>query len=691
MNEIKEKISGITKNQRFFVAVMFLIVGTIIVSIFPTKAKFEHEKYKKDEIWNMDALTAPFEFKIYKLDEEVKKESDSLVKRYFTPYFTNSDIERERAISKLNQKPKTDDSDAYMKYIRAQLFNVYQKGIMDVDDFDRFKDSFKTIRVKDGDDANAFVEKSLNSVYTPKSAYEYIKSKAPSGMDKKTLIAYDIERMLNVNLTYDEGISKKARKELIDTSLVLTNGIVKEGEKIVGKGEVISEKVYRKLISYERAIENGEGSSINRVWVKVGQIIIVSICLLTFYFYLTLFRTRFIQDRRNVVFMLLMILSLCGLTSFVVRLSAEWVHIIPYAILPIVIATFFDTRTALFMHNTTVLICSFIVNEGVEFLLMQVVIGMLTICIQKQMYERSQLMKTIILIFAAYISLYIGSTLIYTSRLERTELVDFLQELIPFALNALLLLFAYPLIYIIEKSFNYVSDVTLVELANTNNPLLLQFSEVAPGSFQHSMQVANLADAAAREIGANPMLARTGALYHDIGKMENPVFFTENQSGVNPHDSLNDEETSARIIIDHVANGLRLAKRNSLPEKIQDFIRTHHGTSQAKYFYIKACNKNPETPVDINKFTYPGPRPFSAEMAILMMCDAVEAASRSLKEYTDESITTLVSKIIDSQIAGGEFKDSPLTFRNIEQIKAKLIEKLKIIYHTRISYPEMKK
>ena len=481
-----------------------------------------------------------------------------------------------------------------------------------------------------------------------------------------------------------------ARQDIIK-SVITTIGAVKEGEKIVDKGDKITDKVYSKLTSLERAIENGEGDSSNRYLVKIGQVIIVSICLLTFYFYLTLFRTRFIQERRNVVFMLLMILSLCGLTSFVVRYSPDWVHAIPYAILPIVIATFFDTRTALFMHNTTVLICSFIVHEGVEFLLMQVVIGMLTICILKDMYERSQLVKTVIIIFAAYIFLYFGSTLIYTSKWVRIDAVEFVQELGPFVMNALLLLFAYPLIYIIEKTFNYVSDVTLVELANTNNPLLLQFSEVAPGSFQHSMQVANLADAAAREIGAKPMLVRTGALYHDIGKMENPVFFTENQSGVNPHDALNDEESSARIIIDHVANGLRIAKANGLPEKIQDFIRTHHGTSQAKYFYIKACNKNPDTPVDISKFTYPGPRPFSREMAILMMCDAVEAASRSLKEYTDESITNLVSKIIDSQIADGAFKDAPLTFKNIEQIKAKLIEKLKTIYHTRVSYPELKK
>ncbi len=690
MGSIKEKLDGLTRNQRFIVAILFIVVGVIIISIFPTAAKFEY-KFEKDGIWNKEALTAPFPFTVYKLESEIKEESDSIVKKLFQPYFTISDTGREKAISKLNQKTKAGDvSDAYTKYIKSQLFNIYQKGIMDVDDFDRFKDSFKTIRIK-GDDANAFVEMSLNQVYTPKSAYEYILKKAPSSLDKEILSNYDIDRMLSVNLIYDEKISELARQDLIKKNLITTIGTVKEGEKIVGKGDKITDKVYSKLTSLERAIENGEGDSSNRYLVKIGQIIIVSISLLTFFLYLILFRTKFIQERRNVVFMLLMILSLCGLTSFIVRYYPDLVHLIPYAILPIVIATFFDTRTALFMHNTTVLICSFIVHEGVEFLLMQVVIGMLTICILKDMYERSQLVKTAIIICAAYICLYVGSTLIYTSKWERIEAVDLIQEIVPFVLNALLLLFAYPLIYIIEKTFNYVSDVTLVELANTNNPLLLQFSEVAPGSFQHSMQVANLADAAAREVGANPMLVRTGALYHDIGKMDNPVFFTENQSGVNPHDALDDEESSARIIIDHVANGLRLAKANGLPEKIQDFIRTHHGASQAKYFYIKACNKHPETPVDINKFTYPGPRPFSREMAILMMCDAVEAASRSLKEYTDESITNLVSKIIDSQIADGAFKDAPLTFRNIEQIKAKLIEKLKTIYHTRVSYPELKK
>ncbi len=690
MSLIKEKIGAISKSQRFFVAALFFVVGILIVSIFPTAAKFEF-KFEKEGIWHKEALTAPFQFSIYKLADEYKRDCDTMLKRMFQPYFTISDTEREKAISKLNQKTKAGDaSDSYNKYIRSQLFNIYQKGIMSVDDYDRFCDSFKIIRIK-GDDANAFVDVQLNTVYTPKSAYEHILKKAPSSLDKDILMAYNIDRLLSVNLIYDEKISELARQDLIKNNVSMTIGIVQEGEKIVGNGDQISEDVYRKLTSLERAVEDGEGDSLNRYWVKLGQFIIVAISLSTFFFYLFYFRTRFIQERRNVVFMLSMILSLCLLTSFVVRVSPDWVHAIPYAILPIVIATFFDTRTALFMHNTTVLICSFIVQEGVEFLLMQVVIGMLTICVQKEMYERSQLFKTAVIIFLAYISLYFGSTLIYTSKWERIEIWDFLNELIPFALNAGLLLFAYPLIYIIEKVFNYVSDVTLVELANTNNPLLLQFSEVAPGSFQHSMQVANLADAAAREIGANPMLVRTGALYHDIGKMNNPVFFTENQSGVNPHDALNDEESSARIIIDHVANGLRLAKSNGLPEKIQDFIRTHHGASQAKYFYIKACNKNPDTPVDISKFTYPGPRPFTAEMAILMMCDAVEAASRSLKEYTDESITNLVTKIIDSQIADGAFKDAPLTFRNIEQIKAKLIEKLKTIYHTRISYPELKK
>lgn len=687
MGITKDKFSKFAENQRFVVATLFFIVGVLIISIFPTAPKFDQVP-QKGTIWNKEDLTAPFHFKVYKLDTAViHRETDSLVKLLFHPYFTISDAEREKAISKLNKKTKSGDvSDAYTKHIKSQLFNIYQKGIMDTDDFNRFKDSFSTIRVK-GDDANAFVEVPLNSVFTQKTAYEFILNKAPSNLEKDILSAYDIDRMLSVNLIYDERSSELARQDLIKKNLITNIGFVEEGEKIVGKGDKIDETIYNKLESLKLANENAFS---NNYLVKAGQVMIVSIALLTFFLYLILFRKKFIAEKKNVVFMLLMILSLCGITSFMVRSYPDLVHIIPYAILPIIITTFFDTRTALFMHNTTVLICSCIVNEGVEFLLMQVVIGMLTICILKDMFERSQLVKTALFIGVTYILLYIGSTLIYASKWENIKTDTMMMELVPFVLNAFLLLFAYPLIYIIEKTFNYVSDVTLVELANTNNPLLLQFSEAAPGSFQHSMQVANLADAAAREIGANPMLARTGALYHDIGKMDNPLFFTENQNGTNPHDAL-DEESSARIIIDHVANGLRIAKANGLPEKVKDFIRTHHGCSQAKYFYIKAVNKNPDVPVDIEKFTYPGPRPFTREMAILMMCDAVEAASRSLKEHTDESISALVTKIIDAQIADGAFKDAPLTFKNIEQIKAKLIVKLGRIYHTRISYPEMKK
>lgn len=384
--------------------------------------------------------------------------------------------------------------------------------------------------------------------------------------------------------------------------------------------------------------------------------------------------------------MLGMIVVLCFFTSIVIKHNFS-PYIIPYAILPIIITTFFDTRTALFSHITTVLLCSFIVPSEFDFLFLQITIGMISICTLKNLFQRSQLVKSAGVIVLVYCVLYLGDTLVHERTLSQIQWWSFLF----FLVNGALLLFAYPLIYIIEKIFGYVSDVTLVELANTNNPLLRKFSEVAPGSFQHSMQVSNLAAEAALAIEANPMLARTGALYHDIGKITNPAFFTENQSSFNPHAELNNEEKSAQIIIQHVEDGVNIAKKYGLPSLLQDFIRSHHGLNTTKYFYYAAKNKYPDKEIDQTKFMYPGPLPYTKEMAIVMMCDSVEAASRSLPEYTDKSINDLVEKIVNEQMIEGTFKNTPITFKNVETVKAVLKEKLKNIYHTRISYPELKK
>ena len=362
------------------------------------------------------------------------------------------------------------------------------------------------------------------------------------------------------------------------------------------------------------------------------------------------------------------------------------VYILPFAMIPIIIGIFLDSRTAFMAHVTIILLCSISLRFPHEFIILQTGAGMVAIYSLRELSQRSQLLRTAAIVFVCYALLYFAFELIHEDDLTKLNT----RMYIYFGINGILLLFAYPLLFILEKTFGFTSNVTLVELSNINNKLLREMSEVAPGTFQHSLQMANLAAEAANRIGANSQLVRTGALYHDIGKMVNPAFFTENQSGVNPHKSLGYEQ-SAQVIISHITDGIKLADKHNLPKVITDFIRTHHGKGVAKYFYISYKNDHPNEEVDIEKFSYPGPNPFTKEQAILMMADAVEAASRSLPEYTEESISTLIDKIIDSQVAEGYFKFCPITFKDIALVKALFKEKLKTVYHTRITYPELKK
>lgn len=363
------------------------------------------------------------------------------------------------------------------------------------------------------------------------------------------------------------------------------------------------------------------------------------------------------------------------------------VYILPYAMLPIIIRVFLDSRTAFLTHVITILICSIALRFPHEFILTQLAAGLVAIFSLRELSQRSQLFRTALLVILTYAAVYFAFELITENDLAKLNVRMYTY----FIINGILLLFAYPLLFLLEKTFGFTSNVTLVELSNINNDLLRQMSETVPGTFQHSMQVANLAAEAAIRIGAKSQLVRTGALYHDIGKMENPAFFTENQSGgINPHKNLNYEQ-SAQVVINHVTDGLKLAEKYNLPKVIKDFISTHHGRGKTRFFYISWKNEHPGEEPDDEKFTYPGPNPFSKETAILMMADAVEAASRSLPEYTEESISNLVEKIIDSQIEEGYFKECPITFKDIATVKAVFKEKLKTIYHTRISYPELKK
>ena len=462
--------------------------------------------------------------------------------------------------------------------------------------------------------------------------------------------------------------------------------MVMSGQKIIDRGDIVDKNTYDILQSLEKEYAKRHTSSMQSYTVLLGQLCYVGIIIACMSLYFTLFRRDYLSDTRNLLFIASMPVIFTLMTSFLVKHDLLNVHIIPFAIVPIFIRVFMDSRTAFGIHVATVLICAVTLKYPYEFIVTQTVAGMVAIYSLRELSQRSQIIRAAFYVTLAAMATYASTELIHEKDFSRMEYATYIYIFI----NGLLLLFAYPLLFLCEKMFGFTSNVTLVELSNTNNELLRKLTELAPGTFQHSMQVANLATEVANKIGAKALLVRTGALYHDIGKMNNPAYFTENQNNFNPHSRLSYEQ-SASIVINHVKDGLKLADKYNLPQIIKDFITTHHGKGKTKYFFISYKNQNPDTPVDESLFTYPGPNPFTLEQAILMMADSVEAASRSLNEYTEESISTLVDKIIDAQMAEGFFQDCPITFHDINLAKEVFKEKLRTIYHTRISYPELKK
>lgn len=662
------------------VTTIFVVAGVLIFEFFPNINKFQYT-YEKGSPWKYEEITAPFAFEIRKSKEDIAKEEQTLLQKFAPIYnYDQSVLSSSKRLLK-DKFGQTDDATApYYKYIESQLNSIYKTGVISASELESYLEAgTTTVRLVDD---NVSKEKLITHFYTTKSAYEKIIKEVPQSLNRNTLRDYNISNYITENVKLDAEKTEYLRKELLHT-VSLTKGQIQSGEKIIDHGEIITDSKFDILNSYKQEIEENNQLK-NTTRVAWGQAIVIVCALLVFFLYFFLFRKKFLVKKRDSAFMLSLMTIFCVLTSWAVRNDVS-PYIIPYALIPIVVASFFDTRTALFTHLTTILLCSFVVPHEFEFLFLQVIIGMISICTLKTIYQRSHLIRAVVFIVLGYIVLYLGFSLIHERGMEQ------LQNMIKyFIINGVFLLFANPLIYIIEKLFGYTSDATLVELANTNNEIFRKFSEVAQASFNHSMQVSNLAEAAAKSIGANPMLVRTGALYHDIGKMNNPTFFTENQNGVNPHVELNDEEKSAQIIIRHVTDGVEIAKKYGLPLKIQEFILTHHGHGKATYFYNTFKNKYPDKEVAEDLFTYPGPSPFTKEQTILMMCDAVEAASRSLESYTDKNINDLVEKIINSQLNEGLYNDSPITLKQIQTIKGVLKEKLKSLYHTRIVYPELK-
>lgn len=679
-------------NQRFsyknliYKSLIFIATVSVIVYFLPNEGKFNYQ-FDINKPWKYGLLQASFDFPIYKNDIQVQKEQDSILADY-QPYFQIDKEAEKNVLSKLREDynktlrhslPGTD----YVRYIERTLKALYEDGIIAGNDLKRMEeDSIIAIRLVD---KNVATSRFIDQLYTVKEAYEYLLNADTTHYKKKILQQCNLNDYITPNLVYDEEKSEAAQKDLL-SNISWANGFVLNGQKIIDRGEIVDEQTYNILESLRKEWEKRSDSVQEKRLTLAGQILYVGIFLFCFMAYLELFRADYYERKGTLTLLFALIVFFPVLSSIMVEQNLSSIYVVPFAMIPIIVRVFLDSRTAFMAHVTIILLCSITLRFPHEFILLQVVAGMVAIYSLRELSQRSQLLRTALVVFISYALLYFAFELIHEDDLTKLNT----RMYIYFMINGILLLFAYPLLFLLEKIFGFTSDVTLVELSNINNSLLREMSEVTPGTFQHSLQMANLAAAAANKIGGKSQLVRTGALYHDIGKMVNPAFFTENQSGVNPHKSLSYEQ-SAQVIISHITDGLKLAEKHNLPKVIKDFISTHHGRGLTKYFYISYKNEHPDEEVDEEKFRYPGPNPFTKEQAVLMMADSVEAASRSLPEYTEESISTLVDKIIDTQVSEGYFKECPITFKDIATVKALFKEKLKTMYHTRISYPELRK
>lgn len=671
---------------RNFLSRTLLVLITVLLIVWALpRNESKQFRYDIGKPWMYGSFIAKFDFPIYKTGETIKEQEDSLLETY-QPYYNYDPAVEKKQVSKFladyqNGIPGLPHN--YVRLIADRLHRLYQAGIMDTPEYNEaYRDSTSQVRLVSGNSAQSI---SLGCVYSTLSAYEQLFIDEQIAMQRPILQRCNLNNYIEPNLIYDKGKSETERNDLL-SSIPPASGMVMSGQKVIDRGDIVDEYTYRVLSSFEREIKRRSATQTQITNTIIGQVIFVTLMVFLFTMYLGLFRRDYFNKPRSIAMLYTLITLFPVVVSLMMRHNFLSVYMLPFAMVPIFVRVFMDSRTAFVCHVTMILICTTAVRYQYEFIIIQLVAGLIAIYSLRELTRRAQVFKTAILVG-------IGSTFVYLA-LQLMQDNDFSSMdhdmYYHFVVNAVLLLIAYPMMYIIEKMFGFVSSVTLFELSNTNRGLLRDLSEIAPGTFQHSITVGNLAAEIANKIGANALLVRTGALYHDIGKMKNPVFFTENQAGVNPHDTLTYQE-SARIIISHVTEGVKLAERENLPTIIRDFIVTHHGTGITKFFYIKYKNEHPEEEVDPAPFTYPGPNPFTREQAILMIADGVEAASRSLPEYTEESISTLVNRMIDQDVTDGYFKECPITFRDLAIAKLVLIERLKAIYHTRISYPEMKK
>lgn len=714
MAKTKKQINSILRKTIIFS--LFFFSTIIVLILYPKEGKFKYE-FHKGKPWMHENLVAPFDFAILKLPQELEYEKDS-INNNSKPFYK---IDNQIYIKQLNQFKKDFDLkwDLHItkyystKFINAGILSnskllnkkqlyftfcynildyIFSKGIID-DALLMGKDNSDELMLIKNNNIAENVER--NDVFNGNSAMSYISIKFATPTDSLNYSSkiestffesLELSQYIISNIFLDEVTTKKIKQSNLE-SVSLTKGMTQEGQKIITKGEIVNIEKYRVLNSLKKEYESSLGGSNSYYTLLLGQLILIISSFLILYFFLKNFRQDILKHLLKTLFLLMLILIFVSITSLTIKINILHHYLIPFALIPIIVRTFYDTRLAHFILLVTVLLTAFITPNPFEFVYLQLVTGSIAIFSLATVQRRSQLFLTSLIIFLTYSVLYLGISIMQEGNFTNIYWKNFIW----FAGNGLLLLSSYPLIYIFEKIFGFLSDVTLMELSNTNHPLLRRLAQQAPGTFHHSLQVANLAEEVAFHIGGNSLLVRVGAMYHDLGKMNNPHYFIENQRlEINPHDDI-DYEKSANIIINHVTEGVQLARKYNIPPQIIDFIRTHHGNMKVLYFYRSYMNKYPDKEVDINKFTYPGVSPFTKEHAILMMSDSVEAASRSLKEVSEESISTLIDKVIDYQIKEKQYENSDITFKDISRAKTVLKQKLLNIYHVRIEYPDEKK
>ena len=667
---------------------LFLYIATLIlvVYLFPKGGQFKYE-FQKGKPWQYENYYAPFDFAIQKTDEEIAQEKQQIIatsKQFFNydeaivskvrKTVTNKILE----LFKNSSLPRRTQKELLQKATKI-IDNVYEYGF--VEPSSEHKIENKIIFLKRGNNVQNIQP---NKLFKTSQVLDYINTQigAQPFTQFETIIVNILYEAIKPNVSFDEALTQKILEENLN-EISYTKGLVAEKERIIFKGDIVEGEKLIKLNSLKKEFESQVWSETNYYWIVFGYTLLVALAFLMLLLFLKKYRIEIFENNNKVTFIFFNIILIVLLITLIVKYDAKYVYIAPIVILPLVLKAFFDARLGLFAHVLTVLLLGFIVPNSFEFIFLQIIAGIVTILTISELYKRANLFISVLQITFVYFVAYFAFSIIQEGNAQSLNWEKFIY----FILNGAATLFVLPLIYIFEKLFGLISDESLKELSNTNSKLLRELAEKAPGTFQHSLQVANLAEASAVEINANAMLVRTGALYHDIGKMLNPMYFTENQStNVNPHNELTPKD-SAKIIIEHIIKGVELAKKHRLPDRIIDFIRTHHGTTLVYYFYKKEIALNGED-VDVSNFQYPGPIPFSKETAILMMCDAVEAASKSIKEPTAQVFDELVEKIVNKQMEDGQFMNADITFKELQTIKKVLKKKLKNIYHLRIEYPE---